>query len=101
KTLALSPASEDELRTYLWPGNVRELQNCIERAVILADGDTIHPRHLNLSFRDVLAARMTTDKADEDDGPWSKVDLSGSLAEVSRRAVVEVERRKIELALKE
>jgi DNA-binding NtrC family response regulator len=101
KTLALSPTAEDELRTYLWPGNVRELQNCIERAVILADGDTIHPRHLNLSFRDVLAARMTTDKADEDDGPWSKVDLSGSLAEVSRRAVVEVERRKIELALKE
>ena len=26
---------------YHWPGNVRELQNCIERAVILADGD--HP----------------------------------------------------------
>ena len=34
---------------YPWPGNVRELQNCIERAVILCDGDTIQPRHLNLS----------------------------------------------------
>ncbi len=32
---------------------MRELQNCIERAVILTDGDTIHARHLNLSFRDV------------------------------------------------
>ncbi|HWW82819.1 MAG TPA: sigma-54 dependent transcriptional regulator [Vicinamibacterales bacterium] len=100
KTLTLSPAAEDELRAYLWPGNVRELQNCIERAVILVDGDTIHPRHLNLSFRDGLVSR-TQEKVDEDNGPWSKVDLSGSLADVSRRAVVEVERRKIELALKE
>jgi formate hydrogenlyase transcriptional activator len=27
-------------QAYGWPGNVRELQNVIERAVILADGDT-------------------------------------------------------------
>ena len=38
-TLKLSPAALDELCTYAWPGNVRELQNCIERAVILCDGD--------------------------------------------------------------
>ena len=36
---------------YPWPGNVRELQNCIERAVILTEGDTIHAAALNLSFR--------------------------------------------------
>ena len=48
-----------------WPGNVRELQNCIERAVILTDGDTIHARHLNLSFpHDVPIARGV------DDSPW-------------------------------
>ncbi len=29
------------LSGYHWPGNVRELQNCVERAVILAAGDTI------------------------------------------------------------
>ena len=52
RPLLLSPAALDELRSYRWPGNVRELQNCIERAVILTDGDTIHPRHLNLTFRD-------------------------------------------------
>ena len=50
KPLTLSPAALEQLQTYRWPGNVRELQNCIERAVILADGDTILPRHLNLSF---------------------------------------------------
>ncbi len=26
---------------YSWPGNVREVQNCIERGVVLADGDEI------------------------------------------------------------
>ena len=49
--LMLSPAALEELEDYWWPGNVRELQNCIERAVILAEGDTIQPRHLNMSAR--------------------------------------------------
>jgi two-component system, NtrC family, response regulator AtoC len=75
---------------------VRELQNCIERAAILTEGETIHPRHLNLSFRGQPPAA-----ADADGGPWSKIDLSGSLAEASRRTLLEVERRKIEQALKE
>ena len=97
KALILSPAAEQELCAYGWPGNVRELQNCIERAAILTEGETIHPRHLNLSFRD--AAPPAAD--DEDRSPWSKIDLSGSLAEVTRRTLAEVERRKIELALKE
>jgi DNA-binding NtrC family response regulator len=29
------------LERYAWPGNVRELENAIERAVTLADGDTV------------------------------------------------------------
>ena len=42
RPLVLSPQALEQLQAYRWPGNVRELQNCIERAVILADGDT-HP----------------------------------------------------------
>jgi DNA-binding NtrC family response regulator len=34
------------LRSYSWPGNVRELRNVIERAVLLAPGDTITAEHL-------------------------------------------------------
>src|SRR5256885_727542 len=97
RPLILSPAAEDELRKYAWPGNVRELQNCIERAAILTEGDTIHPRHLNLSFH----GGSLTAAVDDDAGPWSKIDLSGSLAEATRRTVAEVERRKIEQALRE
>jgi DNA-binding NtrC family response regulator len=97
KRLVLSPAAEDELRAYPWPGNVRELQNCIERTVILTDGDTIHPRHLNLSSPASAAGAAAPD----DSGPWDKIDLSGTMAEATRRVVAEVERRKIERALKE
>jgi DNA-binding NtrC family response regulator len=94
KALMLSAEAVDELQRYRWPGNVRELQNCIERAAILVDGDTIRPRHLNLSFRDAVALEAPVD-------PWEQVDLSGSLADVMRRATVEVERRKIQASLKE
>ena len=96
RPLALSPAAEQELRSYAWPGNVRELQNCIERAAILTEGDTILPRHLNLSFRGPTVA-----PAPEDESPWTKIDLSGTLTDATRRIVAEVERRKIEQALKE
>jgi DNA-binding NtrC family response regulator len=97
RPLVLSPAAEQDLRSYAWPGNVRELQNCIERAAILTEGDTIQPRHLNLSFRGPAAPASP----EEDGGPWSKIDLTGTLAEATRRTVAEVERRKIEQALKD
>ena len=42
----LSSAVIDMLMSYHWPGNVRELENCIERAVLVAEGNVIHPYHL-------------------------------------------------------
>jgi DNA-binding NtrC family response regulator len=94
KPLALSSDALEVLRTYRWPGNVRELQNCIERAVILCDGDTIQPRHLNLSFRAPAVAAPAA-------SPWEEIDLSGTMTDVLRRVTAEVERRKIESALSE
>jgi two-component system response regulator AtoC len=38
----LAPAAEAALLAYRWPGNVRELRNLIERAVLLAESDTLH-----------------------------------------------------------
>ena len=72
---ARRPAAIEQLQAYRWPGNVRELQNCIERAVILADGETLLPRHLNLSF----AAPLTDENPES---PWTHVDMSGTLADV-------------------
>ncbi len=94
KPMVLAPSAVEQLQAYRWPGNVRELQNCIERAVILTEGDTIHARHLNLPAYSVQLP------ADEPDA-WSRIDLSGTMAEATRRIVGEVERRKMEDALKQ
>ncbi len=94
KPLTLSPAALEQLVSYRWPGNVRELQNCIERAVILTDGDAIFPRHLNLSFVTLEAENQPVD-------PFADLDLSGSLMDATKRALAVVERVKIEQVLKE
>jgi DNA-binding NtrC family response regulator len=94
RPLALSPAALEQLQSYRWPGNVRELQNCIERAVILTDGDTILPRHLNLSF----AAPLQSEEAVS---PFAQLDMTGTLTEVTRRVTSQVEKAKIEEVLRE
>jgi DNA-binding NtrC family response regulator len=93
KVLTLNARAVDALAAHSWPGNVRELQNALERAVILADGDTIQPGHLNLSGHAVPAPPPAD--------PWDGINLDGSLAEVTSRAVAEVERRKIKRALQD
>jgi DNA-binding NtrC family response regulator len=92
RSLVLAPAALDALVEYSWPGNVRELQNCMERAVILVDGDTIQRKHLTLSPVPAPAAA---------DDSWEHMDLSGSLQEAIGRAVTAVERKKIQKALRE
>ena len=37
----LDPRAQKLLLAYAWPGNIRELENLVERAVVLAEGDTI------------------------------------------------------------
>lgn len=94
KSLALSLAAVEELKAYAWPGNVRELQNCIERAVILCEGEAIQPRHLSLSARPPGAAPPPLN-------PWDQIDLDGTLHEVMGRVTAEVEKRKIERAVRD
>ncbi|HSO59522.1 MAG TPA: sigma-54 dependent transcriptional regulator [Desulfobacterales bacterium] len=45
----ISAEALDLLSRNPWKGNVRELENTLERAVLLADGDTVLPRHLQLT----------------------------------------------------
>ena len=39
----LTPEAEEKLVNYPWPGNIRELEHTIEKAVIIADKETITP----------------------------------------------------------
>ena len=39
--LKISKRAKNKLLNYKWPGNVRELQHCIEKAVILSEGNLL------------------------------------------------------------
>jgi DNA-binding NtrC family response regulator len=43
-----APDATQALADYAWPGNVRELDHAVERAVLMAQGDTIHAADLAL-----------------------------------------------------
>jgi DNA-binding NtrC family response regulator len=54
------------LRAESWPGNVRELQNVIERALVLASGQTvIRPAHLMLPGAENRSAPSCAQKLDD------------------------------------
>ncbi len=42
----ISREAMDLLERYAWPGNIRELRNAIERAVVIAESDTVMGRDL-------------------------------------------------------
>jgi two-component system NtrC family response regulator len=70
---------EDALRAierHPWPGNVRELENCIKRAVIMADGNQIARDDVGLA-----------EGADEDEGA-APLDLRSAREEAEKRVIV-------------
>jgi DNA-binding NtrC family response regulator len=93
--LELSTEASERLAGYRWPGNVRELQNTLERAVILADGLSIHADGLQLP-----AARPDAESLPAGMLPEA-FNWEGSLEEISGRAVAHVERVVLESALRE
>jgi len=89
--LEFSPEARGRMLSYPWPGNVRELSNAIERAVILAENSALGPADLALGFAgSPLPA-----------GVRESLDISGTLAEATARAVKNLESAKIPQALKE
>ncbi len=48
-----SEEAKRRMLSYHWPGNIRELKNCIERAVILENGDRIEEATMGIGFTDV------------------------------------------------
>ena len=44
----ITPEASDILKAHHWSGNIRELQNCIEKAVILCDGNVLTASDIEL-----------------------------------------------------
>ncbi|MDA8431891.1 MAG: sigma-54 dependent transcriptional regulator [Nitrospiraceae bacterium] len=86
---AIAKDALDLLVNYPWKGNVRELENCMERAIILCDGDTILPEHITLDRKRSL------------EGALQNLSMEGPLEETTREAVRFAETRRIVRALKE
>jgi len=45
-----TPQALDILTAYKWPGNIREMENTLDRAVLMANGETICAEDLDLFF---------------------------------------------------
>ena len=85
----INAAAVEALMSYPWKGNVRELENCVERAVILSENDTIHEEHI------VLNRQMAMETA------LRNLPASGALEDVAKQAVRIAETERIGKALKE
>jgi DNA-binding NtrC family response regulator len=63
--LAFDAAALSALLDHPWPGNVRELDHAVERAALLAQGETVHAADLGLR-RDAAAAMPLDEMSLED-----------------------------------
>ena len=60
-TLTLSEDAVRAIEAHQWPGNTRELENCIKRAVIMADGSQITREDVGLELPAAEASSETLD----------------------------------------
>ncbi len=58
---AIEPDAVEMLQNYSWPGNVRELENVMQRAIILAPGNTVRCQDLSLSVPEEEAVAVFED----------------------------------------
>jgi two-component system response regulator AtoC len=78
---AVEHISEEVISTFMsyeFPGNVRELEHIIERAIILADGNTIELKHLPSRFHQA------------DSPPLDATRTFMTLAEMEKKHILEV-----------
>ena len=81
--LQLADAARPALAAYGWPGNVRELENSIERATVLAAGNTIGVKDLGIKQPGAASDSMLSMPAIKLDGVLIPAGLS--LEEAERR----------------
>jgi two-component system NtrC family response regulator len=64
-SLTLLADAAAAIEAHAWPGNVRELQNCVKRAVIMAEGEVLRAADFGLAARPDEHPRTLRDVRDE------------------------------------
>lgn len=66
----ISEEALDKLTEYYWPGNVRELASVLERAMILANEDSIHSENIMLDYHDEMKESKGSIKNSHEREDW-------------------------------
>jgi Nif-specific regulatory protein len=83
RTLALTDAALRVLMHHDWPGNVRELENCLERAAVMTEGETID--------RDAILLTGIDEKISASRGPIQSVNLDDPHLDERERVIAALE----------
>jgi DNA-binding NtrC family response regulator len=78
------PATLQKLRQHSWPGNVRELQHTVERAVILAESDTLRPQDFHFSAMETAGTQPAGQSPAEGPLQLNEVEKSTILRVIER-----------------
>ncbi|GHA74575.1 sigma-54-dependent transcriptional regulator [Pontibacter akesuensis] len=68
-------ATMQKLKQHSWPGNVRELQHAVERAIILAESNTLQPQDFSFSAMELGPPAATTAYASASEKPVPLIEL--------------------------
>ncbi len=83
----LTPEAVAAIEAYDWPGNVREMENCIKRAVIMADGPRIGAADLDLAVpaaeAEPLNLRVVREQAEREAVIKAMTRVNGNVAKAA------------------
>jgi DNA-binding NtrC family response regulator len=79
---AIAPGALNQLQAHAWPGNVRELDHVLQRAVALADGETIN----SFTFAPTAASAANSAAESPDESSLS-IPIGTTVHEATKRLV--------------
>jgi DNA-binding NtrC family response regulator len=95
KKKRFTPAAVERLQRCRWPGNVRELRNAVQRAYVMAVGDTIDEQWLPEASADMPAPASATareaaagEAPAKESGPSIALPIGTSMADAERALIL-------------
>ena len=82
----ITPEAAELLKSHYWSGNIRELQNCIEKAVILAEGEMLTAADIELQHTkpQTVSGNDTLEEAEEKAIRAAMAKFGGNLSMVAK-----------------